>query len=97
MRAFKAAGFNEVTFPNLKDIIMVSEPEAAAIYTARYLNKDKEKEFFKAGLLAQLSLCRDSSPIQLLRFSKSWSSEWSDSSAHSLHIMLAAPARIIGA
>jgi hypothetical protein len=47
---------------------MVSEPEAAAIYTARYLNKDKKKEFLKASLLDQLSLRRGSSPIQLLRF-----------------------------
>ena len=45
---------------------MVSEPEAAAIYTARYLNEDKKKEFLKASLLAQLSLRRGSSPIQLL-------------------------------
>lgn len=37
---------------------MVSEPEAAAIYTARYLNEDKKREFLKASLLAQLSLRR---------------------------------------
>ena len=47
---------------------MVSEPEAAAIYTVRYLSKDKKTEFLKASLLAQLSLRRGSSPIQLLGF-----------------------------
>jgi hypothetical protein len=30
---------------------MVSEPEAAAIYTARYLKEDKKKEFLKASVL----------------------------------------------
>lgn len=30
---------------------MVSEPEAAAIYTARYLKKDMNKEFLKASAL----------------------------------------------
>lgn len=39
------AGFNKKTFPNLKDVMMVSEPEAAAIYTARHLKEDKETEF----------------------------------------------------
>lgn len=35
---------------------MVSEPEAAAIYTARYLKEMSDKEFLKASLLFQLSL-----------------------------------------
>jgi hypothetical protein len=30
---------------------MVSEPEAAAIYTARYLKEDKKKEFLKVSVL----------------------------------------------
>jgi hypothetical protein len=30
---------------------MVSEPEAAAIYTARYLKEDKKKEFLKASVV----------------------------------------------
>jgi hypothetical protein len=47
---------------------MVSEPEAAAIYTARYLSRDKKTRFLKASLLAQLGLRRASSPIQLLGF-----------------------------
>ncbi|KAH0556986.1 hypothetical protein GP486_005225 [Trichoglossum hirsutum] len=50
-RAVKNAGFNEETFPNLNDIVMVSEPEAAAIYTARYLKEDKGKEFLRASAL----------------------------------------------
>ncbi|PVH78397.1 hypothetical protein DL98DRAFT_590324 [Cadophora sp. DSE1049] len=47
IRAMTRAGFNEQSFPNLIDIIMVTEPEAAAIYTARHLKKDKKKEFLK--------------------------------------------------
>ncbi|CZR64187.1 uncharacterized protein PAC_14084 [Phialocephala subalpina] len=49
LRAIKKAGFNEQTFPNLTDIIMVTEPEAAAIYTARHLKEDKKTEFLKLG------------------------------------------------
>jgi len=47
---------------------MVSEPEAAAIYTTRYLNKDKKDNILKASLLTQFSLCRRLSPTRLLRF-----------------------------
>ncbi|KAL2073566.1 hypothetical protein VTL71DRAFT_10892 [Oculimacula yallundae] len=47
IRAMTKAGFNEESFPNLRDIILVTEPEAAAIYTARYLKKDKKKDFLK--------------------------------------------------
>lgn len=47
---------------------MISEPEAAAIYAARYLSEDKKREFLKASLLGQLSVRRGSSPIQLLGF-----------------------------
>jgi len=39
-RAIRAAGFNNESFAKLQDTIMVTEPEAAAIYSARYL-KDK--------------------------------------------------------
>lgn len=46
----RKAGFNEKTFPNLKDIIMVTEPEAAAVYTARHLKKEMGKEFLKVFL-----------------------------------------------
>jgi hypothetical protein len=46
------AGFNESTFPNLGDIIMVTEPEAAAIYTARYLKERLGEEFLKVSFCA---------------------------------------------
>ncbi|KAI9868488.1 MAG: hypothetical protein M1813_005932 [Trichoglossum hirsutum] len=49
LRAVKKAGFNEESFPNLQDIIMVSEPEAAAIYTARYLKENAKKELLRPG------------------------------------------------
>jgi hypothetical protein len=31
--------------------MILTEPEAAAIYTARYLKEDKKKEFLKVSLL----------------------------------------------
>lgn len=44
-----AAGFSEKNFPNLQDIIMVTEPEAAAIYTARYLKSTLGQDFLKVS------------------------------------------------
>lgn len=49
LRAIRTAGFNKKNFPNLQDIIMVTEPEAAAIYTARYLKIEMQKDFLKVG------------------------------------------------
>lgn len=43
------AGFNSITFPKLRDIVMVTEPEAAAIYTARYLKEKHGRDFLKVG------------------------------------------------
>ncbi|KAH7078751.1 hypothetical protein BKA63DRAFT_591475 [Paraphoma chrysanthemicola] len=39
LKAIRNAGFNERNFPQLGRYIMVSEPEAAAIYTARYMQE----------------------------------------------------------
>jgi hypothetical protein len=47
LRAIRAAGFNEQNFPNLQDTVMVTEPEAAAIYTARYLKSLKGEDVLK--------------------------------------------------
>jgi molecular chaperone DnaK (HSP70) len=49
LRAVRHAGFNESTFKNLNDMILVTEPEAAALYTARHLKEDKHTEFLKLG------------------------------------------------
>jgi hypothetical protein len=46
---------------------MVSEPKAAAVYTARYLSKDKKKEFLKASLFAQLRRFVSNSTAESLR------------------------------
>jgi hypothetical protein len=46
-RALTRAGFNKTTFPGLKDILLISEPEAAAIYTARYLREQDGADFLK--------------------------------------------------
>jgi molecular chaperone DnaK (HSP70) len=50
LRAVRTAGFNEKNFPNLQDTIMVTEPEAAAIYTARYLKSLKGEDVLKVFL-----------------------------------------------
>lgn len=55
-RAARNAGFNEKTFPNLRNIIMVTEPEAAAIYTARYLKEKLGQEFLKVNFSNQTSV-----------------------------------------
>ncbi|KAN0102782.1 hypothetical protein V8E51_011095 [Hyaloscypha variabilis] len=51
IRAIRHAGFNERNFPNLQRLLLVTEPEAAAIYTAQYLKQQeaellREKECF---------------------------------------------------
>jgi hypothetical protein len=45
-RAVTLAGFNRDTFPRLQDIMMLSEPEAAAVYTARYLKEEEPDKSF---------------------------------------------------
>jgi hypothetical protein len=42
-RAVTKAGFNKKTFPKLEDIMFITEPEAAAIYTARYFDELNEQ------------------------------------------------------
>jgi len=48
-RALRKAGFNQESFPKLKEIIFVTEPEAAAIYSARYLKDTMGQDFLKVG------------------------------------------------
>lgn len=48
-RAVTKAGFNQSYFPMLREVILVTESEAAAIYTARYLKRSLGKEFLKVG------------------------------------------------
>ncbi|KAH0556728.1 hypothetical protein GP486_005483 [Trichoglossum hirsutum] len=43
-RALSQAGFNRKRFPKLREMLLVSEPEAAAAYTARYF-KELDPEF----------------------------------------------------
>lgn len=45
-KAISKAGFNTTNLPTLKDIMMVSEPEAAALFTAQDL-KDRGTEFLQ--------------------------------------------------
>lgn len=48
-KAISKAGFNTTNLPTLKDIMMVSEPEAAALFTAQDL-KDRGTEFLQVKL-----------------------------------------------
>jgi hypothetical protein len=44
-RALMTAGFNAENFPRLQDIMFITEPEAAAQYTARHY-RDEERNVF---------------------------------------------------
>jgi len=48
-RALTRAGFDENAFPKLTDVLLVSEPVAAAIYTARYLKEIEGVNFLRKG------------------------------------------------
>jgi len=48
-RALTRAGFNQTNFPKLIDMLVVSEPEAAAIYTAKYLKELGGTDFLEVG------------------------------------------------
>jgi len=39
-RALAKAGFSQVNFPKLRDVMFITNPEAAVIYTARYYRDD---------------------------------------------------------
>lgn len=42
-RAIQDAGFNKETYPTLKDMILVTEPEAASYFTTRYFQETGTK------------------------------------------------------
>ncbi|KAH8685431.1 hypothetical protein BGZ60DRAFT_522721 [Tricladium varicosporioides] len=46
-RALTRAGFNQKSFPELQDVILISEPEAAAIHTARHLVEKHGVDFLE--------------------------------------------------
>ncbi|KAJ8111356.1 hypothetical protein OPT61_g6033 [Boeremia exigua] len=48
-RAMTNAGFNRINFPSLEDIMFITEPEAAALYTARHYRDEKAEEFLREG------------------------------------------------
>ena len=54
------AGFDESQFPRLNEVILVTEPEAAAAYTARYLN-----EFHRGQDFLRVSLSTIGNELQL--------------------------------
>jgi hypothetical protein len=46
-RALMKAGFNRDNFPNLHDVMFITEPEAAARYTARHYRDEMAQEFLE--------------------------------------------------
>jgi hypothetical protein len=54
LRAITNAGFNQDTFPLLNQYLFVNEPEAASIYTVRYL-KQREAEKLKVCIEIMLT------------------------------------------
>ncbi|KAF1950892.1 Hsp70 family protein [Byssothecium circinans] len=49
MQAVSKAGFNQVMFPQLKRIVTTTEPEAAALYTIKYLQGSVQDEQLAIG------------------------------------------------
>jgi hypothetical protein len=48
-KAIRDGGFNKSSFPQLQDVIVTTEPEAAASYTARYLKESLGRQFLKVN------------------------------------------------
>lgn len=48
--AIKGAGFNEQTFQKLNSIVMVSEPEAAALHVVKSMRDEYQQHFLKVSL-----------------------------------------------
>lgn len=46
-RALTKAGFNRTNFPMLEDVMFITEPEAAALYTSRHYRDEKADEFLR--------------------------------------------------
>lgn len=48
-RALSKAGFNHTKFPRLEEVMFITEPEAAAVFTTRYYKDTQAQEFLKVG------------------------------------------------
>ena len=53
-RALTAAGFNTESFPKLEEVILVTEPEAAAQYTAKFVRDSIGYEFLKVRHITRI-------------------------------------------
>jgi hypothetical protein len=51
-RALTKAGFNRESFPNLQDVMFITEPEAAALYTARHYRDEMSQEFLEVRYMS---------------------------------------------
>ena len=56
-RALTKAGFNRVNFPKLEEVMFITEPEAAALYTARHYRDEKAEDFLREGQGQYFILC----------------------------------------
>lgn len=50
-RAISKAGLNKAKFPALREVIFVSESEAAALFTARFIRESLGFDFLRVGQL----------------------------------------------
>jgi hypothetical protein len=51
-RAITKAGFNQVNFPKLRDVMFITESEAAAHYVARFYRDERGQQILKVcGLI----------------------------------------------
>ena len=55
-RALTRAGFTAKIFPQLEEMLLISEPEAAAVYTARFLREKDGIDFIKVGRYVTLPM-----------------------------------------
>jgi hypothetical protein len=48
-RALTKAGFNQLNFPKLREVMFITESEAAAHYVARFYRDEKGQQILKVG------------------------------------------------
>ena len=64
-RALTKAGVDKENFPRLGDVMTISEPEAAAIYTARWFAEDPgTRQFLKVNLSVSVVYTSTKQPNQ---------------------------------
>jgi hypothetical protein len=57
-RALTKAGFNQSNFPKLREVMFITESEAAAHYVARFYRDEKAQQILKVGDILQTIVYR---------------------------------------